>query len=465
MKQFKWVIILAAAAAILTVVFIFVDKHTQKEKEREAIGGPQQLISFEPSQTDRISVDNEDGHFEFKWNPDEAEWQLTAGDKFNVNSYAIAAICNYLCNLKSLKTVSSDCADTSIYGFDHPVTLKAYTTDTGEDHPYTLYVGDHTPTNNAFYAMIEGSNDVFTISYEAGSIFCVAKDTLKNMYLFDTFSNLVTYYKQTRDGELVAEMTRAEDYSWNLNAPGTYSVQKANIDNMMDILVRVTVESYVAEHPADLKQYGLDNPHDILVLKGKKNTSTMEEEIWFGGDASDTEIYGYFKNSEQVFRVKKANVSFLNTKLSSYVYPYCAEIAAADLSAIEADLSAAADLHFKLDVDTENAQYSLDGKDITALHNDKANTLFQNLLRSLIMLQFTDTAPYAKPDPEAEAAMFIKFTYKDGHERTLRFIEFETNNYYVMDDSKYTGLTIRMNRFEGTGSIPYNYQELMNALK
>ena len=464
MKQFKWVIILAAAAAILSVVFVIVDSQTQKEKERSAIGGPQQLISFDSTLTERISVDNEDGHFEFKWNSDEGEWQLVSGDTFNVNSYAVAAICNYICNLSSEKTVSFNCADTSAYGFDHAVTLKVYTTETGEDHPYTLYVGDHTPTNNAFYVMTEGSNDVYTISYEAGSIFCVAKDTLKNMYLFDTYSNSVNYYKLTHEDELIVEMTRQEDYSWVLNAPGTYAVQKANIDNMMDILVRVTVTRYVEEHPTDLAQYGLDHPHDVLLVKGRKNTYNIEEEIWFGNAFSDTEMYGYFKNSEQVFLVKKADISFINTKLSALVYPYCLDLNAAELSAAEADLGTV-DLHVKMEFDTENKQYSVDGTDITALKDEKASSLCQNLLRSLINVQFTDTLPNAKPDPEAEAAMYIKYTYKDGHERTLRFIEFEENNYYVMDDSTYTGLTIRMNRFEGTGSIQYNYQELMNVLK
>lgn len=468
MKQLKWIIILAVAAVALLIVFIIVDRHTQKEKEREAIGGPQRLISFDSATTTRITVDNEEGHLAFDWDSADGKWKVVSEDKFNVNSYAIAAICNYLCNLSSEKTVSFDCADTSAYGFDNRVTIKAYTQETGDDHPYTLYVGNHTPTNNAFYAMIDGSNDVFTISYEAGSIFCVAKNTLKNMYLFDTSASLVTYYKHTRGGKTVLEMTRGEDFLWKLNAPGSYQIQKASVDNLLEIVVRATVDGYIAEHPDDLKQYGLDNPTDILILKGASNTEAMNEEIWFGSPVSEkpdeTCIYGYFKNSEQVFRIKKANAAFLNEPLSSYVFPYCIDVAGTDLKEIDVDLGKVAAVRTKLTLDVANNQFALDDTDIDALNDDKITTLYQNLYRSVAALQFSETVPDAQPDLSAEPAMTIKFVYKDGHERLLSFIEFEANNFYVIDSGKYTGLTIRMSRFEGTGSIPFNYEELTRAL-
>ena len=469
MKQLKWIIILAVSALVLLVVFIIVDNHAQKEKEQEAIGGPQRLISFDSAKTTRITIDNEEGHLAFEWSAETGAWKVVSEEKFNVNSYAIAAICNYLCNLCSEKTVSFNCKDTSVYGFDKQITIKAYTDETGENNPYTLFVGNHTPTNNAFYAMIEGSNDVFTISYEAGSIFCVAKNTLKNMYLFDTSSSLVNYYKHTQNGKTIIEMTRGDDFLWKLNAPGSYELQKAAVDNLLEIVVRSTVDGYVEEHPTDLKKYGLDNPTDILILKGANNTEKMSEEIWFGSavseKADETCIYGYFKNSEQVFRIKKANVSFLSKPLSSYVYPYCIDVSGSDLKEIDIDLGEAAAVRAKMTLDVDNNQFALDDTDIDALNDDKISTLYQNLFRSVAGLQFSDTVPDAQPDLSAAPAMTIKFIFKDGHERLLSFIEFEKNNFYVIDTGKYTGLTIRMSRFEGTGSIPFNYEELKRALK
>ncbi|MBP0975454.1 MAG: hypothetical protein J6P20_05260, partial [Oscillospiraceae bacterium] len=132
MKQFKWVFILAAAAAVLLVIFLFVDSRAQKQKEREAIGGPQQLISFDSTTTERITLDNDEGHYEFGWNAAQGRWEVISEDKFIVNSYAIAAICNYICDLSSEKTVSFNCENPDVYGFDHAVTLKVYTTETGE---------------------------------------------------------------------------------------------------------------------------------------------------------------------------------------------------------------------------------------------------------------------------------------------------------------------------------------------
>lgn len=469
MKQFKWVFILAAAAAVLLVIFLFVDSRAQKQKEREAIGGPQQLISFDSTTTERITLDNDEGHYEFGWNAAQGRWEVISEDKFNVNSYAIAAICNYICDLSSEKTVSFNCENPDVYGFDHAVTLKVYTTETGEEHPYTLYVGDHTPTNTAFYVMVADSRDVFTIDYEKGSIFCAAKNTLKDMYLFNTFGSLVTYFRHDKDGKTVMELTRGSDSLWTINNPGSYNIQKAAVDNMMEIVVRATVTGYVDEHPADPSVYGLDHPTDVLVLKGSYNNVAMDTEIWFGKPISDREdeieIYGWFKDSEQVFRIYKADTAFLSAPLSDYVYPYCIEVAANELKEVTVDLGEVADVRTTLSIDYVNAKYAIDGTDVTALENDKLNTLYQNLYRSVIMLPFTDTAPEASPDLSAEPAMTMQFTYTDGHTRLLTFIEFEANNFYVIDDGKYTGLTIRTNRLEGTGSIPFNYTELMRELE
>ena len=128
MKQLRWIIILAAAAAVLTAVYLIVDaKARERDDKIRNTSAPKQLIYEDPSTVTRITLDNEEGHFAFDWDAEKATWVLTSSEQFPINTYAVSAICNYLCQARSLKTVAPDCENTAPFGFEHPVTLKLYT--------------------------------------------------------------------------------------------------------------------------------------------------------------------------------------------------------------------------------------------------------------------------------------------------------------------------------------------------
>lgn len=466
MKQLRWVWILAAAAVLLIGIFIVVDRRTKVREEQKRVGEPKQLLSINSESVTRITIDNEEGHFAFDWD-DGYGWRLVSQEQFAINDYAIAAICNYICDVRSLKTVAFDCENTAVYGFDHPVTLKVYTEDTDADHPYILYVGDSTPTFDAYYAMVDGSNDVFTIDYNSGSIFCAAKDTLKNTYLFDVTTSMLRYYRLERGGKTVTEISRGADNVWQLDTPAGYPIHKSNIDEMFTDLVRVTVSSFVEEKPENLAQYGLDAPHTKLWLKAEDNRQKFEEEIWFGDPISEgaMQMYGYFVNSEQVFTVYIGDVHFIEDEPNQYMLPYCLDVSIEELSEIEIDMGDVYDMHEVLHLDYANTQYSLGDTDITALDNETTMGLFIAYYRSIAFLPFTELDLTAKPDLEAEPVIQIRYTYLDGSILTLDFTEKEQNNYYLLKNGEYTGMTVRLNRFTGSGCTTDAYEALTRALK
>ena len=465
-KQTKWIIGLAATAAALGGVYLFVDAKLSDKEERASIGGPKTLFSFDANTMERLTIDNEDGHFCFDWNENDGYWELTSDDQFAINRDAVGAICNYICELQSEKTVVFDCEDTSQFGFDDPVTLKVYTTETGENDPYVLYVGDNTPTFDAYYVMVEGSNDVYTINYSMGSIFCVAKDTLKNLYLFDAFSTMVDYYKLERGGETIVELKRNTDSSWCMEQPAKFDVYRSEIENMINNLVRISVTGFVEEHPTDLAQYGLDDPIAKVYVKGKTINGITDEEIWFGKActeaADETDIYGYFANSEQVFTILRNELGFIDAEAVNYVEPYCTSIEISDVSAVQVDLGEISDMKCLLLTDYAKEQYSFEGTDITALNDDTMTEKFQTLFREISTLRFTDLDLDAQP--EGEPAATITYDLLEGGKRTLEFIPESDNNFYVMEDGKYTGKTIRLNRFTGAGGITRSYDAMAEAV-
>lgn len=468
MKPIRWIIGLAIAAIVLCAAYFIVDKNASDKEKKEQIGNAKSLFSFDGTQITKVTLDNDDGYFAFEWDAENGAWVLTSAEQFNLNTYVVATICNYFCSLNTEKTVAFDCQETELYGFDHPVTVKVFTTERGEENPYVLYVGDSTPTFNAYYAMVPDSNDVYTIGYTEGSVFCSAKDMLKNLYLFDTYSTQVTDFEMFRGDVLTIALERNKDYTWIMTKPKPFAINHASVTDLMDVLVRVMIQGFVEENPTDLAKYGLAEPAYRIKVKGLSPAGhPMESEIWFGdmiSDAADeTQMYGYFTESKQVFRVNRAEVSFLENETFDYVLSYCADIEIKDVSKLNVNLGDLYDMDTTLTVDYANEQYSIDGIDIDALKDDDIMTLYQDFYRAITDLRIS--AIDLNAVPSGESAAEIIYTHPDGTETHLTFIPQASNNFYLMVNGQYSYFTVRLNRFTGSTGLVKAYEALMYALE
>ncbi len=469
MKQSRWIWILGITAVVLIGIFIIVDINTDKKEREKHIADGKQLLHFDVSKVTGLSLKNEEGTLAFEWDTENGEWRQTEGEAFHVSTYAVNAIVNYACDLQSLKTVALNSDSKEVYGFTDPIELKIYTTETGKDHPYIIYVGDNTPTYEAYYAMIDGSDEIYTIDYNSGTVFCASRNALKNAYLFDTTAAQVSYMRFEKDGKTTVELSRDSERAWQMLQPEGFTLAKAYVDELSDDLVHITVDAFVEDNPSDLEKHGLDKPQTQVFLKGSSGTRAMEEEIWFGAplseDPNETDLYGYFVTSKQVFSIKKAETTFANTPASSLILPYCADITLDDVKSIDIDMGEVYDLKAKAELDLSGEQFKLDGRDISGMYDETLNTLFKNFCRSVATLGFTEMNLDAKPDPDADADMTILYRFKDGSKKELTFRKKSANEFYLFTDGKYSGLTVRLNKFTDSASVTSSYEALKQALK
>lgn len=463
MKQLRWIAALAAAAVLLGVIFIIVDQRSKKKEEQKKLGESKTLFSFNGENTRRIDLENEEGHFIFDWDSSELRWKVVSDDDFEPNGYALSAIVNYFSTLNSVRTIEFDCKNTAVYGFDHPVTLKLTTTETDNDNPYVLYVGDPTPTYDAYYAMLDGSDDVYTIDYNSGSVFCAAKDMLKDRYIFFTTVSQVSYYKVEREGEVTLELERDGDYLWQVKQPAGFQPNETNLTSLLDTATRVQVTSFVEETTEGLEKYGLDHPRTKLWLRGMNRDQKLAREIWLGNSMNETEVYGYLTESKQVVTIALADTSFTEIPATSVLSTAClADTDFAAFSGIEIDMGDVYDMKETLTFDSKAQEYQL-GETKISKSSRETVSLFINYARSLINLRFTELDLDTKPDPEAEPVIRIRYSYSDGRTTELTFIEKEKNLFYLMRDGVYAGAVVRLNEFSSTGSVIESYTALKNA--
>lgn len=467
MKQLRWIWALGIAAVVLIGIFIIVDINSDKKDKAKHIGDGKQLLQFDESKATRVTLKNEEGTFSFEWDDADRRWVQTGGDEIHVNSYAIGAIVSYACHLESLKTVAPDSSSKNVYGFTNPVEIQVFTTETGDKHPYQIFVGDNTPTYDAYYAMIGGSDSIYTIDYNSGSVFCASKNALKNAYLFDTTAAQVQYIRIEKAGAHPVEIQRDSERAWQIVQPVGFNPAKAYVDDLADEIVHLTVESFVAENPADLAQYGLDKPQAKVWLKGTDGSTPLEEELWFGKPVSDSEnetnLYGMFTSTRQVFTITKSQASFTNTTVAELVMPFCVETDIDNVDTVTIDMGSVYDLKATLGVDNANSAYQFNGTDISGLYDENLNKLFMNLYRAISNLSFTEIALDEKPDPKAEPVITIVYTFKDHTKKTLTFTEKSANNYWLFTDGAYSNMTVRLNEF--TKSLTPSYETLIQVLK
>lgn len=454
MKQSRIIALLAAAAVLLTGGYLAVRyRNTEKEKKQEQQEAPVSLLSFDGNTTTALTVKNEEGTFRFLFQ--DQTWVLDGND-FTANPYAISAICSYMCDLSSVKTIARDVTDLSPYGLTDPVVLTA---DTSSGDSYQLLVGNPTPTKESYYAMLPGTSTVYTIDYTSGSVFRATKNTLKNRYLFDANSTEVQEFTLERDGVLVYSLTHDAAMQWTITQPIQWQGYTSNINDMLDTFVRATATAYVDENPGDLSRYGLDQPSYRIYAR----TDTKAITVLLGKMVSDAEdeisIYGMIEESGQVFYMTKAALNFLDDDLLSVAYPYVYNPDATSVKQLVVDCN---EVQATLELDADSKTYVCNGKVVSDM-GDEVMDAFQGFYRSVATLGLSQVDPDAKPEGEAE----ISFTYtlQNGEVTRIELIPASDTTYWIMKNGTYTQFMTRKRILNMTGGIISSYEALQNKIK
>lgn len=454
MKQGKIIALLAGAVVLLTGGYLALRfKNEEKTRQKEQQEAPVQLLSFDGDTTASLTVKNEEGTFRFLFQ--DQTWVLDGND-FVANPYSISAICSYMSSLSSVKTIAKDVTDLSPYGLADPVELTAVT-DNGNS--YQLLVGDPTPTNESYYAMLPGGNTVYTIDYTSGSVFRATKNTLKNRYLLDAYSTEITEFSLERQGQLIYSMTHSDAMQWVIDQPIQWQGYTSNINEVLDTFVRATATAYIDENPGDLSQYGLDQPSYRIHAK----TETKEATVLLGKMVSDAEneisIYGMIQESGQVFYMTKAALNFLDDDLLSVAYPYVYNPDAATVKQLVVDLG---DVQATLELDTQNKKYSCNGVDISDM-GDAATEAFQSFYQAVATMGLSQVDPDAKP--EGEAAITFTYTLQSGEVNRVELIPASDTTYWIMKNGTYTNFMTRKKILNVTGGIFSSYETLQKAIQ
>jgi len=164
------------------------------------------------------------------------------------------------------------------YGLDDPAAVITVRTSRGEEK---LVVGDATPVGAAYYAYLEGSDELVTVSAFDVLPFLAPVDEYRDRTIVSfALSDVRRLQIETRE----ASVTLARDgQAWNLVEPVEHPADEQAITELLMPVATLVAREFI-DQPGPLEAYGLSEPQAVLRLtvgEGERETT----HVLYVGDA------------------------------------------------------------------------------------------------------------------------------------------------------------------------------------
>lgn len=456
MKRIRIAIIIMVILIAGSVGIFFAAKHTSRKNSDKAAEEAQKLVifDFDENNTTKLTIHNEGGDYEMTYNSTDG-WNMVSETDFQVNSNTAVYICTAMSNLTANRIIED--ADKSKFGFDDPIKLTLTTTDS----EYTLYIGDPTPTNENYYVMKEGSDNIYLIDNATGSVLCATKDSLKSEYIADFNPEDVEHFAlwkgSENDDNILFSMNKTEDGTWAMDKPyKDSSVYLSDISAFINNAIRDKIYTFGPEDcpESDYAKYGFDDPQFVFEITGKgKNIKVI-----FGDyNKEGTEMYGLFPESGQVVTFEKNTVTVLGYDTASMMNKYFSSRKPEELTTVKLTVP---DGTAEFGINDAENKYTFNGKEID-IDDEKLNDAYFGLLNSFNDVYFESVDRNAKPEGTPEVT--VEYTLSDTENTVVKYEYIpvpgeDSNTYWTLKNGEYTGFIVRK-------KVIANISETYNAVK
>lgn len=444
-------LVIAAGASIGGFLAVK-NKNDEEIRKQNEVLADNQLFNIDSDSMTNMVIDCKDGTYTAEYIDD--EWTLTGspdGSLFPLSYSKMQSICADFSDLTAEDNYgAADAESKARYGLDSPYTI----TITADSKEYKLYIGSKSPTDNYYYAMVEGKNNVYAIP--AGDAESIIADfsTLKSPDLLKYKEQDIKSIKVIRDGKTAYEITFDKNTGlWAL--PDEYSMltfDQARAANMVAPLVKKEAEAVLVNNLEDLSAYGFDDPVAEAVITAVDGTS---QHILFSDYGNDTNTYTYVLQTDtnQVETFLTGDLSFLNYSTFDFVMK---KLESANLYSIKGFEFTCDDAEDSFTCNMTEKTAECRGQSID-LSNAELASSFESFYNSFAYIMVNDMDVKAKP--ELKDPMFTSvFRYEDSEKKIQLVKADEDGQAYLFIDGKYTGTLTSTEFITGADSFINSYK-------
>lgn len=451
MRSYKTAII-AIVVLALAITGYFVTKGILDKKARteDPSGGDSSgvtVLSFDEAQVVRIESKDAENFILSK--NQEGNWICESPKNLKIQSSSVTELLTTINDMKGTLLFADGefTGQLSEYGLDAPATFTLYMEDGSS---LTVKTGGLNPAGTLYYVMLEGSDQIFTVSTLFGKRLKLTQNLLisGNLIELSDKDKLKTIeIKQKGERYCIFEadfsVSGDADKEWNVTYPIRMSGNSSSIETLADTLMELTVFDLLEADCQDLAQYGLAVPAYQYIFTDNKGTASCE----LGNKTADGEFYYCTLNGgKDVFRLDVDNINFTDNTILSYAYPYAFFEEYKTLSSIDIELygmvGESRTLTFQFGED--NAELlSLDG--VPAVKTDgSGNTIYDYLYEIKGITTYCYALQIDGIDAEMslpKGALACRITYhrQDGTSCVVEAYERDEATVYLYVDGNYMG--------------------------
>lgn len=468
MKLYRNAIILVVVLGLLIGVYAVVKNKKASNTQADNVDTIK-IFDLDTDKMAEITLENKDGTFVFvretvkeKENDKEVErkvWKISSPRDLKIDESKVNSIAINFATLIADKVIEDNASDLAKYGLDKPVVVSVKMDD---GTVKALEIGDETPTKGGYYVKENGSSKVYTIGSYTGEKLKVGKNDLRDKVLFTIKSEDIIGFSMERKGQIVFSSKKLGDVDWSMTSPIQGNVNTSALAPMLDAVAKASVMNFVEENAADLEKYGLTNPAYSFEIE----TSAGKNKLLLGSEKEKgKEIYAKLADNNEVFTISEESFNFLDKPLKEIieVFAYIVNINDVNKIVVEMDgQTVTSDIQTDKD-DKDKDKFSVNGKDVSGLKDDKDSQLFRKYYQALIGVTLSDIEIGADPSGKPE----ITFTYylkKAPGTMKVEFIPKDDRYYYVMRNGQYTGILVEKKKFDEPEGIRVTYKKLAEAM-
>ncbi len=467
-KTVRNIVIGAVALVVLAGIYFLVTKwEPQQEVQEEPQATPQKIQLFQAAAANvtQVEVDNMQGahlryykRIEDKTSTDadgnetveqDDVWYIEGYEGANLTSTKIENSVSDFANMAAELEITSDMSKKAEYGLDQPSAKAVMTLQDGTI--YTVLLGSQVPTSNNYYAMVEGTDTIYTISQYKAALMTNEplsfKDTMIGSIAVDDFQN----FSLTENGEKKMDVRRLQDSDNLLNAnmtdyvmtyPYYEAVRAEEFQEILEGIASVSATEYVAYAPGDLAAYGLEQPRYMVSLADSQNSYQIKIGANVPKEEEDTlqYVYAMEEGDSCVFTMSSSIVDSLK-KVDAFSlmekFLHLVNVSNVQQVVVEGEgKTYTLDVEHYMDQndlgeDFEEQRYKINGKDA---NQDRSKKVYQGIIGLRASTNATKTI--------GEVRYTITFHMLDGTQSVIQYADYDERNYAAIKDGTPTGFAV-----------------------
>jgi len=457
MKLFRNAVLLLVVLGLLTGAYFLVKSKKTSDTAGSTENKALKMLDLGTDQLTGITLENRDGKFVFVKR--DKEWVLSFPEGLKIDKSRIEALASELSGLTASKLIEEDAKDLAQYGLDKPSTVSATLSDGSLK---TVELGDRTPAGDGYYVKLKGSGKVYTVDSYTGDKLNSRKNDIRDRTVFTAKAEEITGFSMDKAGKTVFA-AKKEDDNWVLTLPLDANADMSSLGIIFNSVLNVTVKDFVEDNPPDSGKYGLKNPSysiEVETAKGKTRIDLGSEK------EKGSLIYGRIGTSNEVVTFDEGSLNFLDKPLKEIMEVFAYIVNISDVDKITVEMDGKTDV-FDIQTDKDDKdkdRFYFNGKDISALKNDKGSQLFREYYEALIGVTMDDVEIGANPSGKADITLTY-FLKKAPGTMKVEFIPKDGSYYYVMKNGKYSNIIVARKKFDETSGVRGVYKKLVEAME